>query len=394
MDAGDVKGAVRAVCSDDSIAPDTAETLQQLAEKHPRRTTPLTPRSRISTSGTVTANVVKTAILSFPAGSAGGPTGMCPQIMKDLISPSNGDAGTRLLEKLTEFVNLVLSGNLPPRIRPIFFGANLIALGKKGGGIRPIAVGNTLRRLSAKCAGTIAKSNRCVEYGNVQLGYGTQRGAEAAAHATRLYVRQEHNPDQILLKIDMKSAFNSIPRDALLATVFAKNPLIYNYTEAAYAKPSFLFYRDKIILSEEGAQQGDPEGPPLFSDTINDTIRSLCSKLNLWYLDDGNLAGTFEDVLNDYTTLRSAFLAMGLEVNPQKCELVFLGCPSSEQKQSILSKFSEVCPGVQVTELEDLVVLGAPIGSAALESTVKKIPRFFKPSPKSSKGSTPTMPCF
>ena len=188
-------------------------------------------------------------------------------------------------------------------------------------------MGNTLRRLSAKCAGTIAKSNRCVEYGKVQLCYGTQRGAQAAAHATRLYVRQEHSPDQILLKIDMKNASNSISRDALLATVFAKNPLIYNYTEAAYAKPSFLFYRDKIILSDEGAQQGDPEGPPLFSDTINDTIRSLCSKLNLWYLDDGNLAGTVEDVLNDYTTLRSAFLAMRLEVNPRKCELVFLGCP-------------------------------------------------------------------
>ena len=95
----------------------------------------------------------------------------------------------------------------------------------------------------------------------MQLGCGTQRGAEAAAHATRLYVRQEHSPDQILLKIDMKNAFNSISRDALLATVFAKNPLIYNYSEAAYAKPSFLFHRDKIILSEEGAQQGDPEGP-------------------------------------------------------------------------------------------------------------------------------------
>ena len=64
---------------------------------------------------------------------------------------------------------------------------------------------------------------------------------------------------------------------------------------------------------------------------------------------------------------------MGLEVNPQKCELVFLGCPSNEQKQSILSKFSERCPGVQVTELEDLVVLEAPIGSAALESTVEEL---------------------
>ena len=222
-DSGDVKGAVRAVCSDDSIAPDAAETLQQLAEKHPRQTTPLTPRSPISTSGTVTANVVKTAISSIPAGSVGGATGMCPQILKDLIWPSNGDAGTRLLEKVTEFVNLALSGNLPPRIRPIFFAANLIALGKKGCGIRPIAVGNNLRRLSAKCAGTIAKSNRCVEFGNVQLSYGTQRGAEAAAHATRLCVRQEHSPDQIMLKFDMKNAF-SISRDALLATVFAKKP--------------------------------------------------------------------------------------------------------------------------------------------------------------------------
>ena len=194
-----------------------------------------------------------------------------------------------------------------------------------------MAVGNTLRRLSA-CAGTIAKSNRCVEYGNVQLGYGTQRDAEAAAHATRLYVRQEHSPDQILLKIDMKNVFNSISRDALPATVFAKNPLVYNYTEAAYAKPSSLFYRDKIILSEEGAQQGDPEGPPLFSDTINDTIRSLCRKLNLWYLDDGNLAGTFYGRAERLYNSEKHFLAMGLEVNPQKCELVFLGCPLNEKK--------------------------------------------------------------
>ena len=69
---------------------------------------------------------------------------------------------------------------------------------------------------------------------------------------------------------------------------------------------------------------------------------------------------------------------MGLEVNPQKCKLVFLGRPSNEQKQSILSKFSEVYIGVQVTEFEDLVVPGAPIGSAALESTVEEMTQVFK----------------
>ena len=46
--------------------------------------------------------------------------------------------------------------------------------------------------------------------------------------------------------------------------------------------------------------------------------------------------------------------------------------PVERTKQSILSKFSEVCPGVHVTELEDVVVLGTLIGSAALESTVEE----------------------
>ena len=40
-----------------------------------------------------------------------------------------------------------------------FFGANLIALRKKDGGVRPIAVGCTLRRLVAKCANSSVEEN-------------------------------------------------------------------------------------------------------------------------------------------------------------------------------------------------------------------------------------------
>ena len=35
------------------------------------------------------------------------------------------------------------------QVRPFFFGASVIALNKKDGGVRPIAVGCTLRRLVA-----------------------------------------------------------------------------------------------------------------------------------------------------------------------------------------------------------------------------------------------------
>ena len=56
---------------------------------------------------------------------------------------------SRLLSSLAAFFSLVLEGRTPDSIRPFFFGARLIALQKKGGGIRPIAVGCSLRRLVA-----------------------------------------------------------------------------------------------------------------------------------------------------------------------------------------------------------------------------------------------------
>ena len=63
-----------------------------------------------------------------------------------------GDAGSRLLFNLTTFINTILTGSVPRSILPAFAGATLSAFNKKDGGIRPIAVGDTLRRLAAKCA--------------------------------------------------------------------------------------------------------------------------------------------------------------------------------------------------------------------------------------------------
>ena len=51
-----------------------------------------------------------------------------------------------------------------------------------------------------------------------------------------------------------------------------------------------FFYRSSVIVSEDGTQQGDPEAPPLFAETIQTLVKQLESKINIWYLDDGNLA--------------------------------------------------------------------------------------------------------
>ena len=70
-----------------------------------------------------------------------------------MINPSANDGRQALVSSLTLFIKLVLEGDVPVSARTYFFGANLVALGKKDGGVWPIAVGCTLRRLVVKVAG-------------------------------------------------------------------------------------------------------------------------------------------------------------------------------------------------------------------------------------------------
>ena len=96
------------------------------------------------------------SVLSIPAGSSGGPDGLRPQHLRDLLQCR--ESGSDFLSALTAFVNMMLAGRCPPEAARFFFGGRLLALKKKTGGIRPIAVGFILRRLASKCASTCSAS--------------------------------------------------------------------------------------------------------------------------------------------------------------------------------------------------------------------------------------------
>ena len=51
---------------------------------------------------------------------------------------------------ITDFVNVLLNGELPLQVREIIFGVWLIALQMKDSEIRPISVDSTVRWLAAK----------------------------------------------------------------------------------------------------------------------------------------------------------------------------------------------------------------------------------------------------
>ena len=319
LEEGDIRGAIRLAASDDIMSPFDDVTAAKLREKHPIRaitgSTPLPPSSENCIA--VLESDILGAIKTFIPGSAGGPDGLRPQHLKDLTCASTGDAGRRLLTLLTQFTNLCLAGRVPAEIQPVFCGASLCALNKKDGGIRPIAVGSTLRRLIAKTACKAVTVKMAERFLPVKLGFGVPRATESAAHAARQYL-SNLQPGYGLLKLDFSNAFNSIRRDVMFATVLREMPELYPFVHMCYNSASLLSFGEFLLQSEEGAQQGDPLGRLLFCVSIMDLVRNMTSELNIWYMDDGTIGGQLNDLLHDLDIVRRIGPTLGLQLNEDK----------------------------------------------------------------------------
>ena len=163
-----------------------------------------------------------------------------------------------------------------------------------------------------------------IDFHGTQFGCGTSRGAESAAHVFRKLIENEKNPENVILKMDFKNAFKPLKHDKRLDTVFRKRRQIYYYTHSAYSETSHLF-RDKVNQSQEGCQQGHPEGPALFSYTIQDLVNQMVSsQYNVSYLDDGNLSDHYQTVLEDLKRIIVSADEYGLSLEKTKCYMIFL----------------------------------------------------------------------
>ena len=91
------------------------------------------------------------ALKSFPSGSAPGPSSLRANHLKEAVLCPSPDRAAQAIRALSGVVRLLAAGCAPQEVIPHLCGATLLACVKKSGGLRPIAVGEVLRRLTSKC---------------------------------------------------------------------------------------------------------------------------------------------------------------------------------------------------------------------------------------------------
>ena len=124
----------------------------------------------------------------------------------------------RLQEVLAVFVSELAFGRLPPEVRDIFCSARLIGIPKKPSGTRPIAIGETLRRLAAKCLIKRYQADAAESMVPTQVGVSIPGATEAIVHKVREWAASAA-PDEALLQVDFRNAFNTVDRSAMLASI-------------------------------------------------------------------------------------------------------------------------------------------------------------------------------
>jgi hypothetical protein len=220
---------------------------------------------------------------------------------------------------------------------PILCGANLTPLRKKDGGVRPIAVGEVLRRLACK---TLLSTGVAKEEVSLlapeQVGVGVSRGAESVALGfdSLLGCMGPHAKGWAALQADVSAAFPTVSRQHVLQETTKDAPSLYNALKFSLSKSSPVYCGDKILYAETGVPQGCPLAPVAFGLAIQPILRTISKSMgliwNVWYLDDGLLVGDPTKLGEALAFLECELLKRGLTLNRKKmCALGTCGTPGT-----------------------------------------------------------------
>ena len=324
----------------------------------------------------ITADKVQTASLNLHG--SGGPTLVDADGWRHMLcSKAYGGASINLCQAVADLTKKLCREVVHPDSLEEFVACRLVPLDKgedKMGnpGVRPIGIGEILRRLVGKVLMGCIRKDIIAAAGPLQTCSGLKAGIEASIHSMREIFEDEET--EAMLLVDAENAFNNLNRRAALHNIKQLCPSFYQYLANTYQMPAKLLIVDQNgdtddILSDEGSTQGDVPAmamyaigtKPLLDKLMTAVNPSLCKQV--WYADDSASAGKLNEMRKWWDELNDSGPKYGYYPNASKTILIVKDPEKMELAQSIFGR-----TGITIDTSGERH-LGAAIGSAKFKET-------------------------
>ena len=369
MSKGNVNSAIKLLSNNMSggVLPLNDETIALLRTKHPEAREmheDVILQGPIPTVENVIFDVIDEHMVYEAAKitrGGSGPSGMDADGWRRILTSRDyGDTGSDLRKAIASMIKTICTKEINDLSLAPLMASRLVPLDKNPG-LRPIGVGEVIRRIMGKVVMSTFSEDVVAASSEAQM-CGRKSGSEAAIHAMRKMFAHE-NTDAVIL-VDAANAFNNLNRKAMLHNIKFICPEISKYVTNCYSDPARLFVIGGLELkSQEGTTQGDPLGMAIYAlgitPMMNILLMAIGNKHNkmVGFADDITAAGDIAALREWWDHLLEIGPCYGYFPQPTKSWLIVKN-----------EKHAEAIDTFEGTEIQISIDgerhLGAVIGSA------------------------------
>ena len=279
---GNINGAIKLLTNNmqNGVFSLNEKTLELLRQKHPKAS-PATEGVLLTDDiqkihpikfENLTEESVKKAALKTKGGS--GPSAMDAEGWRRILTSKQfGNSTSNLCKAIVRMTRKLCTVEDEHESLEAFVARRLVPLDKNPG-LRPIGIGEIVRRIAGKVVVSTIREDITESVVWVQVCAGQETGSEAAVHAMN-EIFEEQDTEAVLL-LDATNAFNRVNRKVLIHNAKVICPAISTYVNNCYRLPSRLFVIDGTkVTSEEGTTQGGPTAMAMYAIAITPIIMLL-----------------------------------------------------------------------------------------------------------------------
>ena len=265
----------------------------------------------------ITAKVIRNSALHTEG--AAGPSEVNALSWRRLCT-AFGQKSNDLCSALAAVARRICTTYVDPSCLMAYTSCRLIPLDKCPG-VRPVGVGEVVRRIIGKAVMKIVKHDLQEAVGSIQLCAGQDAGCEAAVHAMECIFAEGDTEAMIL--IDATNAFNRLNRQVTLVNSEVICPALSPILINTYRNNSWLFVDGQCMLSKEGTTQGDPLAMAMYAIGTQPLIRRLDGiAKQVWYADDSAAGSSLERLRRWWDLLKEIGPLYGYFPNGDKTHIL------------------------------------------------------------------------